>query len=209
MDTKEFSAWVKGIQKIAPKAYKQAVRGTLNGLDFEARKQAAEQQLPNAFTLRNQFAQKTVQYSKAKGSKIHTMQSEVGQVAKIGQTNTSGFLAIQDTGGIIRPKRGQYLPKATQFGCISKKYSRPVAKRFSTGAAKIFTLKLKSGEYGKFVRTGKKHESIKMVYSLEYRRQNVRASRWLQKSAKYATARRRKIFHHEMDRALAKNRIAK
>lgn len=222
VDAKEFLAWQKGLKEIYPKAYKQAVKGTLDGLAFEARRHATTVALPQKLTLRNKFTQKTVQYSKAKGSNIAKMQSWVGQVDKIGQTETGGYLAKHEMGGVIRPKKRKSLLKPT-LTARSGRYTRQVAKRYliqnlqinskleqkkknkgNYSVLKPFTLTLKSGGTGIFVRTGSKRAQTKMIYNLKTKRQTVKATRWLTQSQKAAIDQRAKIFHREMDRALAK-----
>ena len=226
VDAREFLAWQKGLKERYPKAYKQAVKGTLDGLAFEARRHATTVALPQKLTLRNKFTQKTVQYSKAKGNNIAKMESWVGQVDKIGQTETGGYLAKHEMGGVIRPKKHKSLLKAT-LTARSGRYSRRVAKRYLIKNLQInskldqkkekrgkkkerytvlkpFTLTLKRGGTGIFVRTGSKPGQMKMIYNLETKRQIVRASRWLTQSQKTAIDKRAQIFQREMDRALAK-----
>lgn len=96
-------------------------RNTLNVISFKCRKNNI-QNIQQNFILRNKFTTGSVRVEKAIGKNIATMQSKVGILER------ADYMALHETGGIKKSKRGNTLAMA-QLPARSGSRRQPVSRR--------------------------------------------------------------------------------
>jgi hypothetical protein len=102
VDTDALVVYTNKLEKLPKSAFPNAVRGTLNGLAFDVKKNTMPESAKNHFTIRqNNFFKANSRVETARGFDIDTMKSTVGFVP-FGGTNTAiENLEQQETGGVI------------------------------------------------------------------------------------------------------------
>lgn len=110
IDMVKFRVLSRHLEVYASKAIPFAARAALNDIAFEARKEWAERQLPQAFTLRNTWTAKGLRVEKAQGRTIANMQSRVGSLREYMLPREEGATQTK------RGKHGVAIPQSGAAG---------------------------------------------------------------------------------------------
>lgn len=120
------------MQKQYPKQNLFAIRNTLNKLASTSRQQAITKGTAE-FTKRNEYINRSIRFQKVVGpDNEDSMSSMFGQMAKM-YGKPAGELAIQESGGILRPKTGKVLRLGTLASRTSKSDRKPIRRDFAKG----------------------------------------------------------------------------
>ena len=112
-----------------PKQNAYAVRSVLNTMAIQSRKDAQGKGTED-FTKRSAYINRTIRYKGTSSLNVDSMETMFGQLSQA-FGKPAGQLAIQQTGGILKPDSGKRLKKGTLGSRTGKTYKRPVAKRFN------------------------------------------------------------------------------
>ena len=126
IDADEWVIYTNKLEKLPKSALPNAVRGTLNGLAFDVKKNTMPESAEKTFINRQRnFFKANSRVEMARGSNITTMKSTVGFIS-LGGTNTAvEDLEKQEKGGVV-PGRA-FIP--TNLARVSKSKRRNVARR--------------------------------------------------------------------------------
>lgn len=104
VDFKGFDKLRKDLDKAAKKAFPHAARATLNAAAAETRK-AWVNEVQRTMVTRNTFTTRSLQYDKATGTNVLTMQSKVG--------STAPYMKQREEGETKTPRSGKSVPIPT------------------------------------------------------------------------------------------------
>lgn len=116
VDLVKFRLYSRLLENFARKSVPFAAKSALNEIAFDARKEWATKQIPEAFTLRNTWTARGVRVDKAQGRTIAGMQSKVGSIREYmlereeGDTQTKRGkhgVAVPTTGASGQPKKAK------------------------------------------------------------------------------------------------------
>jgi len=126
VDTDALVQYTNKLEKLPKSAFPSAVRGTLNGLAFDVKKNTMPESAKSHFTIRqNNFFKANSRVETARGFDVDSMKSTVGFVP-FGGTNTAvDDLEKQESGGVI-PGRSFIPMNAARTG---KSPDRVVSRR--------------------------------------------------------------------------------
>lgn len=109
IELRNAGALAKTLEKLRAQAVPHAVRGMLNHVAFDARREW-HAQIDKAMIVRNQFTKRSIRVEKARGTHLGRMQAVVGSVLE--------YMAKQEFGGQerARGKRGVPIPTSSAAG---------------------------------------------------------------------------------------------
>lgn len=126
----EMQKYQKMMQNQYPKQNLFAIRSTLNQLASTSRQQAVTKGTAD-FVKRNQYINRSIRFQKVVGpNNEDSMASMFGQMAKM-YGKPAGQLAVQEKGGIIKPKTGKTLRIGTMASRKGKDYRQPIRKKIA------------------------------------------------------------------------------
>lgn len=133
VDADAFVIYTNKLEKLPKSAFPNAVRGTLNGLAFDVKKNTMPDEADRNFTIRQRnFFKANSRVEMARGSNVDSMKSVVGFVALGGSNQAIEDLEKQEHGGIIGGR--SFIP--TDFSRTGKSPQRLVARRHRLGNIK-------------------------------------------------------------------------
>lgn len=154
INTDEIVIHANRLEKMSRTALPNAIRGTLNSLAFDVKKNTMPEQSQKEFDVRKKtFFKSNSTVDMARGSNVYSMKSTIGFVAKSkGSEEAINNLEAQERGGRIDDR--QFIP--TEEARTSKSMSRTVARRNQLrnikGVAKVSQAKGKT-QGQKFIKT--------------------------------------------------------
>lgn len=164
------------LSALSDDALPKTIAATINRMTRSAHKQQ-KQNIKAMFTLRNQYTERSLVYWEARPKKpISRINAIIG--------TRQPYLALQEEGGRVSPKRGARIPVPTRAARrfrwnrpILRKYSMRRLGRISTpgkrGTSGAFFAKF--NKPGIFIRTGKK---LLMVRDLSQKSYTLKPRRW-------------------------------
>lgn len=210
------------------KDIRHALINTVNLQAGGARKIIQTKTLPDALTLRNNFAKNSIVYTQCKKNvtNINDIKSEVGAQER------AGFLVIQETGGTRKPSADKKkLPIYTDAARIGKSRSRLVRKDFSKGnvfknladspsnlptrkrrAIRMYNAykqKIFAGFKNTIFRvtkakkdsdTGRIHFETEQILNLKYHSVQLKQREWLRPAINHMSELGQTIFEQQMDK---------
>lgn len=132
IDNDEFVIFTEKLESLSRSALPSAVRGTLNGLAFDVKKNTMPDEAGKAFVGRQKnFFKVSSRVNLARGSSIEQMESKVGFL-KLGNSDAVENLEKQEHGGKIGGR--SFIP--TNDSRISKSKKRNVSRKNRIGTIK-------------------------------------------------------------------------
>lgn len=234
MDTAPIEALENELDKFGKRTFPHAVRDTLNITAFEASKEAKDV-ANRVFTMRNQYTERSIRYTRARGYTVNQMESSMGSVQEYMRKQEEGFTEVS------RGKHGVAVPTSYAAGqqgarprtkpirrknwlnrlkvARSKRRAASVAQQMvmatqeavATGKRTVFLPLRRPGLYqivgGRRTKAGwPKGARLKMLYSLEDKSVRTEAHPWMEPAVRVVLTRQDEYYRRALIRQIELNR---